>query len=118
MKFLARILIFSLLIFGIAHLSNGKLLVVESPAAAALGGVLLALAHAIVKPVIRLITLPLTIVTLGLFSLVLSVVLNVLFLYGALVLVPGLRSAGFLETVLAAFAVSVSAAAAGKVLRL
>jgi len=66
------------------------------------GAVFLAVANTIVKPVLFVITLPLTIVTLGLFLLV----LNALMLALTDWLVPGIRIDGFGTTFLAAIILS------------
>ena len=66
--------------------------VVSSFAAAAIAAVVLGLVNAIVKPILVLLTLPLTIVTLGLFLFV----INALTIWLAGGLTPGFAVAGFL----------------------
>lgn len=66
------------------HLSGFK--------AALLTAVVLGLINAVIKPVLKLLTLPLTIMTLGLFSLVLNALLIML----TARLVPGFQVQGFL----------------------
>lgn len=104
MKFLLRMLISAAAIFGVAYLSNGWLLEVDAfwPSAV-IAAVLLALVNAIVKPIVHLLSLPITILTLGLFSLVISA----LMLYLVAALVDGVNTTGFLQTVLAALVISV-----------
>lgn len=70
---------------------------------ALVGAVILAVANTVVKPVLFVLTLPLTIVTLGLFLLV----LNALMLALTDWLVPGIRIDGFGTTFLAALILSV-----------
>lgn len=70
---------------------------------AIIGAIVLALVNAIVKPVLFVITLPFTILTLGLFLLI----LNAICLWLAAMLVPGFRVTGFATTVIAALVLSV-----------
>lgn len=63
--------------------------------AALLAALVLGLINAFIKPVLSLLTLPLTILTLGLFSLVLNALLIML----ATKLVPGFQVHGFLWAV-------------------
>lgn len=60
--------------------------------AALLTAIVLGLINAVIKPVLKLLTLPLTIMTLGLFSLVLNALLIML----TARLVPGFQVQGFL----------------------
>jgi len=53
--------------------------------------VVLAVINIFIKPIVYILTLPITIVTIGLFSLV----LNALFVWFAAYLVPGFNIAGF-----------------------
>ena len=71
--------------------------------AALIGAVVLALANAVLKPVLFLLTLPFTIVTLGLFLLVLNAFM--LWLTGRLV--PGLHIHGAFTTLVASVILSV-----------
>lgn len=66
--------------------------VVSSFVAAASAAVVLGLVNAIIKPLLVLLTLPLTIVTLGLFLFV----INAITIWLAGVLTPGFDVAGFL----------------------
>jgi len=70
---------------------------------AIIGAIVLALVNAIVKPILFVITLPFTILTLGLFLLV----LNAICLWLAAMLVPGFRVQGFATTVIAALILSI-----------
>ena len=69
------------------HLSGFK--------AALLTAIVLGLINAVIKPVLKLLTLPLTIMTLGLFSLVINALLIML----TARLVPGFQVQGFLWAV-------------------
>ena len=67
--------------------------------AALFGAVVLALVNAVLKPILFVITLPLTILTLGLFLLI----INAITLWVTAKLVPGFTIQGFGTHVLAAF---------------
>jgi putative membrane protein len=69
---------------------------------AVIAAIVLAFANAVVRPILFLITLPLTIVTLGLFLLV----LNVLMLYLTAAVVPGFHVHGFGTTLVASIVLS------------
>lgn len=71
--------------------------------AALIGAVVLALANTLLKPVLFVLTLPFTILSLGLFLLVLNAFM--LWLTGRIV--PGLHIHGVLTTLLASIALSV-----------
>jgi putative membrane protein len=71
--------------------------------AALIGAVVLGVANTILKPILFILTLPITIVTLGLFLLVLNAAM--LWLTG--VLVPGLHVGGPLTTLAASVVLSV-----------
>ncbi len=61
--------------------------VITSWVALVLAGATLALVEAIIKPILKLLFLPITVVTLGLFSIVINVLVLMLVTY----LVPGFR---------------------------
>jgi putative membrane protein len=69
---------------------------------ALIGAVVLAAANTIVKPILFVITLPFTIITLGLFLLV----LNGIMLWLTQALVPGFVVRGFVTTIVAALILS------------
>lgn len=104
MKFLLRMLVSAVAIFGVAYLSGGWLLEVDSfwPAAV-IAAVVLALVNAVIKPIVGLLSLPVTILTLGLFGLV----INALMLYLVAFFVDGVHTTGFVQTVLAAIVISI-----------
>jgi putative membrane protein len=70
---------------------------------ALLFAVVLGLLNAIVRPVLLLVTLPLTIITLGLFALV----LNALIIVVAGLIVPAVKVGSFLDAFLAALIISI-----------
>lgn len=104
MSFVLRLLITALTIFGVAYLSAGRLIAVDKfwPTAI-IAAFVLGLVNAIVKPVIKLLTLPITCLTLGLFLLV----INAAMLYLVDWIVPGFETVGFLPTVLASLLIAV-----------
>ena len=76
---------------------------VEGALALLVAALVIGLLNALVKPVLVILTLPLTIVTLGLFLLV----LNALLLWLAAAIAPGFAVDGFLSAFLGALIVSI-----------
>jgi putative membrane protein len=101
MGFLLRVLVNILALALTASVVPGIRLDGILPAVAA--GVLLGVVNAVVRPVLLVLTLPITLVTLGLFLFV----LNGLCLWLVAWLVPGFHVAGFWSAVFGAFCVSV-----------
>lgn len=87
--FLAHLLITSALLLLVANLVSG--LRVAGWGSAFLGAIVLGLVNAFVRPVMVLLTLPLTVLTFGLFLLV----VNALMLWLVAALVPGIQVRGF-----------------------
>lgn len=87
--FLIHLLITAGLLFFIAQLVDG--IDVDSGLAAFWGALVLGIANAVVRPILVVLTLPLTILTLGLFLLVVNAAVFGL----AAVLVPGFRVRSF-----------------------
>ena len=103
MKFILRMLVSAAVIFGVAYLSGGWLLEVDTFVAALWAAVVLAVVNAFVRPVVKILSLPITIITLGLFALV----VNAAMIYLVAWIVPGVYTTGFFPTVLAAIIISV-----------
>jgi putative membrane protein len=101
MRFLARLLVNGVALLVAAWLIPG--IRVASPAAALIAGAILGFVNALVRPVLVLLTLPITFVTLGLFLLV----INGLCFALTAALVPGFSLAGFFPAVLGALVVTV-----------
>jgi len=101
MRFLARLVLNGLAIIIAAWLLPG--LHITSPLSALLAGVLLGFVNAIVRPFLFFLTLPLTLLTLGLFIFV----LNAICLALTALLVPGFSIDGFFSAVFGALLVSV-----------
>ncbi|HEX2483879.1 MAG TPA: phage holin family protein [Myxococcota bacterium] len=76
---------------------------IQGPATFLLGGALLGLANAVIRPIVVLFTLPLTIVTLGLFLFVVNAAMVAL----VAAMLPGFRVAGFFSALLCSLVVSV-----------
>ena len=89
MNFLLRIIISALVAFGLARVLKG--IEVDSFWTALIFALILAVLNVLVKPVLIILTLPLTIVTLGLFLFV----VNTLVVLLASRLIDGFRIANF-----------------------
>lgn len=103
MRFLFRLLVSAVAIFGVSYLSGGLLLEVRGFGTALLLALVLIVVNALVKPLVSLISLPITILTLGLFSLVINTAMLAL----AAWLVPGVQTTGFWATLVSALIISV-----------
>ena len=101
MRFLARLVLNGLAIIIAAWLLPG--IHITSTLSALLAGVILGFVNAIVRPVLFFLTLPLTLLTLGLFIFVLNAICFALTAW----LVPGFSVDGFLPAILGALLVSV-----------
>jgi putative membrane protein len=96
-----RWIITTVAILIVPHLVSGVR--VDTATTALLAGAILGILNALVRPVLIVLTLPLTIVTLGIFILV----INALMFQLAGALVPGLHVASFWSAFLAAIVVSI-----------
>lgn len=106
-RFLLRVLINAVAIYVVAHVVPG--IEVKSPLTALGAGLVLGLINAIVRPVLVVLTFPITVLTLGLFLLV----LNGLCLWLASLVVDGFVVDGFWAAVLGALLISVVSWIAG-----
>ncbi|MFA5844306.1 MAG: phage holin family protein [Coriobacteriia bacterium] len=102
MRFALRMLVSAMTIFGVAYISRGSLIVVDTFVAALIAAVALAFVNAFVKPVVSVISFPVTVITLGLFALV----INALMFYLVAAVVPGVHTVGFFRTVLASLIIA------------
>ena len=91
MKFIIRLLITAAVAYGLAMILDPHV-TVRSFGSALIFVFVLAVLHAIVKPILVLLTLPISIMTLGLFLLVINVIILML----ADKFVPGIKVDGFL----------------------
>jgi putative membrane protein len=103
-KFLIRMLFSAAAIFGVAYLSDGALLKVDAfwPSAV-IAAVVLAVVNAVVKPIVKVLSFPVTILTLGLFSLVISAGM----LYLVAWVVDGVSTMGFWQTLVSAVIIAI-----------
>jgi putative membrane protein len=88
-SFLLHLVLTAIAILVVANVVGGVL--VSGFGAALIGALILGLVNAFVRPVMILLTLPLTIVTLGLFLFV----VNALMFWLVAALVPGFQISGF-----------------------
>jgi putative membrane protein len=100
MRFLIHWLVTGIALWVTAYILPG--VVVSSWQALAIAAIVLGLLNALVRPVLVLLTLPITVLTLGLFYLIIN---GLVFLLAAK-LVPGFAVAGFWWAVLGALVVS------------
>ncbi len=97
LSFLAHLVLTAGLLLLMAHLVRG--VQVEGWGAALIGAIVLGVVNAIVRPLMVLLTLPLTIFSFGLFLLV----INALMLWLVAALVPGIRVQGFIPALVGSF---------------
>lgn len=100
-RVLARVLLNGIAIAVAAYFVPG--LTLAGPATALVAGLILGVVNVLVRPVLLLLTLPLTLITLGLFIFV----VNALCLGLTAALVPGFDIAGFWSMLFGALIVSV-----------
>ena len=110
MKIILRILIGALALLGVAYLIPG--VNVESFYAAVIAAIILGVLNFFVRPVLLLLTLPITIVTLGLFTFVINAAL---FMFAAS-FIDGFSVDSFLSALIGSILVSVASAVGNKLL--
>jgi len=101
MRFLLRLVLNAVAIVVAAYIVPG--VIVRGPQAALVAGIILGLINAFIRPVLKILTFPITILTLGLFTLVINAVCFALTAY----LVDGFALEGVTAAVLGALLVSV-----------
>jgi putative membrane protein len=101
MRFLLVWILSAVALLIVAYLYPG--VHVQDWVAAAIAALVLGLVNTLVKPVLVLLTLPITVVTLGLFLLV----INALLFWAVAALVPGFQVAGFWAALLGALLYSI-----------
>ena len=101
MRFLARVLLNALAITVAAYFVPGVIL--TGPGPAIFAGVILGFVNAVVRPVLLLLTLPFTLLTLGLFIFVVNAICFGL----TAALVPGFDLTGFWAAFFGALIVSI-----------
>ncbi len=106
MRFIIRLLITAAVAYGLSMVLSPHI-IIDSYVTALIFSLILAFLNAILKPVLILLTLPITILTLGIFL----IVLNVLMVMIAGKLVNGIHIAGFLWAFIFAILLSLIASA-------
>jgi putative membrane protein len=101
MGFILYFLVIAVAMLGLSRFMPG--FQVDGWLPAVLASVCLGVVNAILKPILFVLTLPFTILTLGLFLFV----LNALMLWITALIVPGFRVHGFLTTLFASIILSV-----------
>ena len=100
-QFLLRTLITAAAIFIVVKIMPG--VAVESPLALFITAILLGLLNAIIRPLLIFLTLPITVLSFGLFIFVINGLILVLVSY----LVPGFKVANFGVAILASILISI-----------
>ena len=111
MKLILRILITALALLLCAHVVPG--ISVSNFAAAIIAALVLGLLNLIVKPILFILTLPITLLTLGLFTFVINAAV---FLFAAS-LVPGFLVEGFIPALLGSIIVSLASSVGSHLLK-
>ncbi len=101
MTLVIKWLIYSLAIFLVSKIIPG--IHIDSAQTALFAGAALGLLNVLVRPVLRVLTFPINLITLGLFGLV----LNVLLFWSAAYFVEGYEISGFFAAALGALVVSI-----------
>lgn len=99
-KLLLHWIVSALFLYVLAFLFSG--IAISGPIAAIIAAIVLGLVNAIIKPILQFISLPITFLTLGLFSLVINAVVLILVSW----LVPGFVVVGFWTAFFAAIVLS------------
>jgi putative membrane protein len=102
MRFLLRVIIVALGLWLATELISG--IRIATPGALLVAALLLGVCNALVRPILVVLTLPITVLTLGLFLLVVNAAVFAL----VAALVPGFTVAGFLPALLGSLVVSVT----------
>ena len=105
-----RWLITALGLLLIANFTEG--IILQDFTTALMVVLVLGIANAVIRPILRILTMPLTIITLGLFTFV----LNAFILYMAAFVVAGFHIDGFFTAIIAAFLLSLVSVVAGKLI--
>lgn len=101
MNIILNWLVLTLTIFGLAYFVPG--IAVDSVVTGIIVGACLAFINLCVRPIIKVLTLPINLLTLGLFSLV----INALLFWGLSVVIPGFTLATITATLIGSLTVAV-----------
>ena len=99
---LKKLLIDLLIIGAVAYFST--LISVDSISSLAIATLVLAIANVTIKPLLKLFTLPLNLITLGLFGFIINGLVLLLVSW----LVPGFTVTGFISAIIAAIIISLA----------
>ena len=100
MEFVAHLIVSAAMLLVVAYAIRG--FEVDGAVSALLGALVLGLANAFVRPILIVLSLPITVLTFGLFLFV----VNALMLKLAAAVVPGFRIRGFVPALFAAFLIA------------
>ncbi|MCK4777961.1 MAG: phage holin family protein [Actinomycetia bacterium] len=101
MKFLIRTIFIGIVIFAISQFTN--FIWVDDIKVAIFAAFLLALINAIIRPIVVIMTFPINLMTLGLFTFV----INALMLLLVDILVPGISLSGLFNTLIVSIMISI-----------
>ncbi|WP_297523231.1 phage holin family protein [uncultured Clostridium sp.] len=102
MKIIGKILVIFIVSFiGIKYFNLGSYSSVED---LALFSVALVIVNLLIKPIVKFVSLPITCLTFGIFSLV----INVLMIFVATYFVPGVSISGFISAMVLTIAISIA----------
>lgn len=110
MKLIFRVVIGALALLGVAYLIPG--VEVDTFYAALIASIVIGILNTIVRPILFILTLPITIITLGLFSFV----LNALLFWFASSFLEGFTVSGFLPALFGSILISLASAISNKLL--
>lgn len=99
MNIILNWVVLTLTVFGLAYFVPG--IAVDTVVTGIIVGACLAFINLVVRPVIKILTLPINLLTLGLFSLV----INALLFWGLTVVIPGFTVATITATIIGSVAV-------------
>lgn len=107
MKLIGSLIINIVALLVTAYLIPG--FVVANLTAAAVAAVVIGIINTFIKPILQLITLPITFMTLGIFS----IVLNILLLWAAAYITPGFEINGIVTAILGSIVLSLTSSFLG-----
>jgi putative membrane protein len=108
MKILLHVLVVAVALLAAAYIIPG--IEVANFYVALIAAVILGLLNLVIRPILFVLTLPITIITFGLFAFV----LNALIFWFAASFIEGFEVAGFLPALLGSLAVALASAVSGK----
>lgn len=113
MKWFGRLLINAMVIFVLARVTEGWLVRVDGIRGALLAAFVLGLVNALVRPFVLLVSIPVNIITLGLFTFVVNALM---LLFVSVLLSPSFQVMGFWRALLASLIISIVSSVLSKTL--